>query len=206
MKGMMNMNMQSLMAQARKLQGDIEKITKEIENTTFKYENDYVLIEGKGNNTINVIKIKNNQILEDSEMLEDMIQVGVNDILKQIKSTKDKKLGKYTVSVKNLSVQKVPESDSSYLVRWIEEVVKINSAEYQEIPMSGTFSYTKLPAKEEDMLINPLGLYITGFDFVQDAASVNAGNKVAGSTNGSAGNNKNIPNSTNENSAASEIK
>ena len=42
MKGMMNMNMQSLMAQARKLQGDIERITKEIENTTFKYENDYV--------------------------------------------------------------------------------------------------------------------------------------------------------------------
>jgi len=90
------MNMQSLMAQARKLQGDIERITKQIESTTFKYENDYVLIEGKGNNTIDLIKIKNNQILEDSEMLEDMIQVGVNDILKQIKTEKDKKLGKYT--------------------------------------------------------------------------------------------------------------
>ena len=88
------MNMQSLMAQARKLQGDIERITKQIESTTFKYENDYVLIEG--NNTIDLIKIKNNQILEDSEMLEDMIQVGVNDVLKQIKTEKDKKLGKYT--------------------------------------------------------------------------------------------------------------
>lgn len=90
------MNMQSLMAQARKLQGDIERITKQIESTAFKYENDYVLIEGKGNNTIDLIKIKNNQILEDSEMLEDMIQVGVNDVLKQIKTEKDKKLGKYT--------------------------------------------------------------------------------------------------------------
>ena len=90
------MNMQSLMAQARKLQGDIERITKQIESTTFKYENDYVLIERKGNNTIDLIKIKNNQILEDSEMLEDMIQVGVNDVLKQIKTEKDKKLGKYT--------------------------------------------------------------------------------------------------------------
>ncbi|UKI57266.1 MAG: YbaB/EbfC family nucleoid-associated protein [Clostridium sp.] len=29
-------------------------------------------------------------------MLEDMIQVGVNDVLKQIKAEKDKKLGKYT--------------------------------------------------------------------------------------------------------------
>ena len=90
------MNMQSLMAQARKLQGDIERITKQIESTTFKYENDDILIEGKGNNSIDLVKIKNNQILEDSEMLEDMIQVGVNDVLKQIKAEKDKKLGKYT--------------------------------------------------------------------------------------------------------------
>lgn len=90
------MNMQSIMAQARKLQGDIERISKEIENTTFEYENDYVLIEGKGNYSINTVKIKNNQILEDSEMLEDVIQVGINDVLKQIKSEKDKKLGKYT--------------------------------------------------------------------------------------------------------------
>ena len=90
------MNMQTIMAQARKLQGDIERISKEIENTTFKYENDYVLIEGKGNYSINTVKIKNNQILEDSEMLEDVIQVGINDVLKQIKSEKDKKLGKYT--------------------------------------------------------------------------------------------------------------
>ena len=57
------MNMQSLMAQARKLQGDIERITKQIESTTFKYENDYILIEGKGNNSIDLVKIKNNQIL-----------------------------------------------------------------------------------------------------------------------------------------------
>ena len=29
-------------------------------------------------------------------MIEDVIQVGINDVLKQIKSEKDKKLGKYT--------------------------------------------------------------------------------------------------------------
>ena len=98
-----------------------------------------------------------------------------------MKDDQNKKLGKYTVSVKNLSVQKVPDSDSSYLVRWVEEVVKINSSEYQDIPMSGTFSYTKLPVKKEDLLINPLGLYITGFDFTQDAAAVNAKvNKTVG--------------------------
>ena len=46
------MNMQSLMAQARKLQGDMEKITKEIENTIFKYENDNVLLEINGKNEV----------------------------------------------------------------------------------------------------------------------------------------------------------
>jgi len=94
-----------------------------------------------------------------------------------LKPEMEKRLGQYTVSVKNISVQKVPESDASYLVRWIEEAVRINSSEYQEIPMSGTFSYTKLPVKDEDLLINPLGLYITGFDFVQDAAVVNSSGK-----------------------------
>lgn len=108
-----------------------------------------------------------------------------------MKDDQNKKLGKYTVSVKNLSVQKVPESDSSYLVRWTEEVVKINSAEYQDIPMSGTFSYTKLPVKQEDMLINPLGLYITGFDFVQDASAVNASGKKATANSAQAGNTAN---------------
>lgn len=90
------MNMQSLMAQAKRIQGDIERITKQIEETVFKYENDYILIEAKGNNTVTNVKVKNNQIFEDQEMLEDMIQVGINDVLKQIKSEKDKKLGKYT--------------------------------------------------------------------------------------------------------------
>lgn len=90
------MNMQSLMAQAKRIQGDIERITKQIEETVFKYENDYILIEAKGNNTVTNVKVKNNQIFEDQEMLEDMIQVGINDVLKQIKFEKDKKLGKYT--------------------------------------------------------------------------------------------------------------
>lgn len=96
------MNMQSLMAQAKRIQGDIERITKQIEETVFKYENDYILIEAKGNNTVTNVKVKNNQIFEDQEMLEDMIQVGINNVLKQIKSEKDKKLGKYTNGMRGL--------------------------------------------------------------------------------------------------------
>ena len=38
------------------------------------------------------------------------------------------------------------------------------------------------------MLINPLGLYITGFDFVQDASAVNAAGKKAAANSTQPGN------------------
>ena len=90
------MNMQAIMAQARKLQGDLEKTTKEIEGTTFKYENENVLIECSGKNEIKKITVKNESILEDRELLEDVLLVAINDVLSQVKKEKDKKLGKYT--------------------------------------------------------------------------------------------------------------
>lgn len=90
------MNMQSLMAQAKKLQGDIEKISKEIEESEFNYENENILIVATGKYFIKKINIKNEQILSDKEMLEDIIYVGINNVLEQIKNEKDKKLGKYT--------------------------------------------------------------------------------------------------------------
>lgn len=90
------MNMQQIMMQARKLQGEIEKATKEIENTIYKYENENILVEATGDNHIKKIEIKDTSILEDKEILEDIINIGINDVLQQIKKEKDKKLGKYT--------------------------------------------------------------------------------------------------------------
>jgi len=90
------MNMQALMAQARKLQGDLEKTTKEIEGSTFNYENDNVLVECNGKNELKKIMIKNNDILEDKEMLEDILLVAINNVLEKIKKEKESKLGKYT--------------------------------------------------------------------------------------------------------------
>ncbi len=90
------MNMQSIMAQARKLQGDIERTTKEIEKTVFTYENENILVEALGTYAITKIEIKNKSILEDKELLEDIIHVAINDVINQVKKEKDKKLGKYT--------------------------------------------------------------------------------------------------------------
>lgn len=90
------MNMQALMAQAKKLQRDLEKTTKEIEETTFTSENSNVLVEALGTNKITKIEIKNKDIMEDEEMLGDVLLVAINDVLNQIKKEKDSKLGKYT--------------------------------------------------------------------------------------------------------------
>ena len=90
------MNMQAMMAQAKKLQADLEKTTKEIDNKTFIYENGNVLVECLGSNEIRKIEIKNKDLLEDPEMLSDILLVGINDVLNQIKDEKEKKLGRLT--------------------------------------------------------------------------------------------------------------
>jgi len=90
------MNMQAIMAQARKIQGDLEKATKEIENSTFNYDNENIYIECNGKNEVKKIAIKNNDILEDKELLEDIMVVALNNVLEQVKKEKERKLGKYT--------------------------------------------------------------------------------------------------------------
>ena len=86
------MNMQSIMAQARKLQGDIERTSKEIENTVFTYENENILVEALGTYAITKIQIKNENILEDKEMLEDIVYVAINDVINQVKKEKEKEV------------------------------------------------------------------------------------------------------------------
>lgn len=90
------MNMQKIMMEAKKLQGEMERLNREIETTTFSFKNENINIEALGSNLITKIEILNNSVLEDKEILEDLIFVGVNNILDQIKKEKEKKLGKYT--------------------------------------------------------------------------------------------------------------
>jgi nucleoid-associated protein EbfC len=90
------MNIQAMMAQAKKIQGEIERGTKEIEQTIYKYENDNILIETSGKNEVKRIEIKNDDILEDKELLADILTVGINNTLEQVKKDKNSKLGKYT--------------------------------------------------------------------------------------------------------------
>ena len=90
------MNMQAMMMQAKKLQKEIENTTKEIESKVFVYENYNICVECLGTNEIKKINIKNEDILSDKEMLEDIVLVAVNDVISQIEKEKERKLGKYT--------------------------------------------------------------------------------------------------------------
>ena len=90
------MNMQAMMAQAKKLQAEIEKTTKAIDEKTFTFENENVLVECLGSNKLTKIEIKNSEILEDQEMLGDILLVAINDVLNQVTEEKEKKLGRLT--------------------------------------------------------------------------------------------------------------
>ncbi len=90
------MNMQNLLAQAKKLQNDMEKITKEIEGTIYNGENSGVVVEVYGTNEIKSINIKNPETLKEKELVEDMIMLALNEALLKIRKEKDEKLGKYT--------------------------------------------------------------------------------------------------------------
>ena len=90
------MNMQNLMAQARKLQNDIERVTKEIESTTYVGENSGIKVQILGSNKVTKLEVLNDEVLTDKELLEDMVLLAVNDGLEKIKKDKEAKLGKYT--------------------------------------------------------------------------------------------------------------
>lgn len=89
----------------------------------------------------------------------------------------DDKFGNCTVTPHIVSIQKVPDSETSYQVRWTEEEYGIRSGDKKTRNMSGVFSYTMLPVEGDALQVNPLGLFITGFDFSNDASQVNSGSE-----------------------------
>ena len=82
--------------------------------------------------------------------------------------------GSKTVQVQIVSCLPM-EGSSSWQIRWNEEEFSIGSGQKKVIPMSGIFTVTNIPPKEEAVLdVNPLGIYISDFNWTKDAT---AGNK-----------------------------
>lgn len=97
------MNMQAIMRQAQKLKSEMLKTQEEINNKTFESKSSIVTVKMTGNKQLTEVKILADKLEQDDiEMLEDMILVAVNDVLKQINKETEEKLGKYAQGMPGL--------------------------------------------------------------------------------------------------------
>ena len=80
------MNMQNLMAQAQKMQRDIQKKQDEINKTEYEGKSQIVTVKINGKKEILDLKIEKSILndQEDLEMLEDMIKIALNDAFSKV--------------------------------------------------------------------------------------------------------------------------
>lgn len=97
------MNIQAMMKQAQKLQKDMMKTKEEVEKKEFEGKSSFVTVRANGAKEILSVKINQEEISsEDKEMLEDMILLAVNDVLKKIDKEMEEKMGAYTSGLPGL--------------------------------------------------------------------------------------------------------
>ncbi len=88
------MNMQNLMAQAQKMQRDLQKKKDEIDKTLFEGKSEFVDVVFNGKKELVSIKISKRAYEEDDvEMLEDMIQIAIKDALTKVDKEIEDKMG-----------------------------------------------------------------------------------------------------------------
>lgn len=93
------MNMQNLMMQAQKMQRDIEKKQKEINETEFVGKSEWVEITMLGNRTVKKIKYtfdRDSLDKDDMDVLSDMITIALNDANSKIDKEFNNKMGAYS--------------------------------------------------------------------------------------------------------------
>jgi len=92
------MNMQAIIKQAQNLQKDMLKTKEVIDKMEFTSTSSFVTATVNGKKEIKSIKINvdSDFDISDMELLEEMIQVAINDALKQVDKETEKKMGKYS--------------------------------------------------------------------------------------------------------------
>lgn len=97
------MNIQAMMKQAQKLQGDMLKQKKEIDEMTFEGKSSFVTVTVKGTKEVVSVKIDTEEIEKDEiEMLEDMILVATNEANKKVDQITEEKMGRFTQGMPGL--------------------------------------------------------------------------------------------------------
>ena len=83
------------------------------------------------------------------------------------------KFGHQTVQI-NISTILPLEGGHSYQIRWTEETFVIGNGEKKVTPYSGIFTVQTIKSDDEEQLaVNPIGLYISDFSWSKDASAVN---------------------------------
>jgi len=92
------MNMQNLMAQAQKMQRDMQKKKEEIDKELFTGKSELVEVVFNGKKEMVSITIDKSNSLdaEDIEALEDMIKIAVKDVIAKIDKETKEKMGAYS--------------------------------------------------------------------------------------------------------------
>ena len=97
------MNIQAMMKQAQKLQNDMLKEKKQIDEKIFEGKASLVTVKVKGTKEITEVKINAESLEKDDiEMLEDMILVAVNEANHKIDTETEEKMGKFTKGMPGL--------------------------------------------------------------------------------------------------------
>jgi len=98
------MNMQALMQQAKKMQKDMEKAKKEVEEQTFVGTASFVEVKVNGKKEMLNIKIQQEESIEkdDFELLEDMILVATNEALKKADKAMNDAMSKMAPNIPGL--------------------------------------------------------------------------------------------------------
>ena len=95
------MNMQAMLRQAQKLQSEMMKEKKAIDETLFEGVSALVTVKAYGNRKIESVEIKD-EAMEDKEILQDMLLIAFNDLIEKIDKKTEEKMGKYTNGMSGL--------------------------------------------------------------------------------------------------------
>ncbi len=87
------MNMQNLMAQAQRMQRDMQKKKDEIDSTLFTGNSEMVEVVFNGKKEMVSIKIKSEIASDDKEILEDMIVLASKDAIAKVDKEIEEKMG-----------------------------------------------------------------------------------------------------------------
>ena len=91
------MNLQSMMAQAQKMQRDITKKKEEIDKKEFEGKSEWIKVVFYGNKKLKSIQVTKEGIIDedDKEVLEDMLNIAISEAFSKIDREIEEKLGSY---------------------------------------------------------------------------------------------------------------